>query len=567
MGRTLQLAVLALLLSASIGLSAGQEENLYVHVVTADGTARQGISVTATTGGVAARATTNATGWAILAGLQPGTYTVTVSLGDIPLNTTVVEFPSVSSVSLVAPLGRVIVAVQDLAGRPVANTAVTVSSPSGRVEATQRTNTTGYVTFNDLPYSSVDGVGGEYRLRIIKEGMDIGEGHVRLETPLATLQMVAKLLNLDITVLDRAGSQLKSQATVSLRAGNYSQQASLQDGKATLTGVISSEIVGEYTLSVLMKVDTKDLTVFSDKRMLTLDLGLEVQADVGNIVVRTLDDSGNPVQGIVVVVNSASLGAFVGGRTDSQGQLRLVGIPLSTTEAGDYNLTAYRGRTIVSSQSLRLEAGEVTTDMVLRTTVVRMTVVDAAGGPLVRAEVVISDPLTGRNATAITDSSGQARLSVFAGPNDVTILYKNLVVFRKTLNVDEQPLTMTVNSVNFPITISVVDALGRHATDFQLKVSVDGRDVFEGKLSGRPVVITSELPGLVRVDVTSGGRLLARETAYFSAEGRLDIRFSSYVFMGDTVMPFEVVLAAAIGGLLAVVVAFGYRAWRYAGQH
>lgn len=567
MGKFFQLAMVALLLIVSLNMGSGQEESLHVHVVTPDGVGKQGIVVTASLGTVTARATTNATGWAVLGGLQPGAYTVTISISDVTLNSTVVEFPAVTTVSLVAPLGSMNVAVVDSAGRPLSAISVVVSSFSGRLEVTQRTNATGYATFQNLPFTAVEAVGGGYRVRVVKEGLTVGSAEASLDQTAGLVRVIAKLLNLDVTVLDKAGSPLKSQATVSLKAGNYSQSANVQDGKATLSGVVSSDIVGEYDFSVVMKVANKDITVFTDRRIFTSDIGLEIEVDVGNILVKVLDDSGAPVPGIVVVVNSDLLGAFAGGRTDRDGQLKLIGIPFSTTEAGDYNLTAYRGRTIVSAQPLRLDAGNVSVNIVLRLVSVRMTVLDSAGAPLTGAEVVMSDPLTGRNSTSVTDSGGQAGFSAFPGPNDVSVIYKNVVVLKKTLDVSDRPITLAVNSVNFPVSISVIDALGRHASGLQLTVSIDGRQVYEGILVGQPLVITSEIPGLVRVDVSSDGRLLARETAHVSEAARLEVRFSDYVFLGGGVIPFEIVLSAVIGFLLVVVLASAYRGWSYSRQH
>jgi hypothetical protein len=567
MGKTAKLLLIALLLTAAVNISVGQEQVLQVHVVTPEGVPKQGIIVTASLGGVTARAVTNATGWAVFGGLQPGVYTLTAYLSELELNTTTVDFPTVSSLDLVVPLGSLQVSVVDLGGRPVPNTVVTVSGMSGRYDVTQRTNGTGQVVFENVPYTTLATAGGPYNVRVVKEGITVGSTDVRLESSVAKASIRAKILNLNITALDRSGSPLKSPASITLKAGDYSQQASLKDGKAFLTGLISSEVVGEYRITASMKVGDKDVTIYSDTRQLTLDIELEIEVDVGNIMVNVLDDTGKPIPGIVVVINSASLGQFAGGRTDNKGQLQMIGIPLSKTEAGNYNLTAYRGRSIVSVQPLSLETGQVTVDIVIRLSPLEMKIVDASGAPVQGAEVRINDPLTGRNSTGITGEDGVVGLSAFAGPNDLQVIYKNVVVFARRMDIVEGPMTVRVTSVNFPISIYVLDALGRPANGFQASVTIDGKKVFEGVLTGQPLTVNSELPGWVRVDVLSDGRLLARETAFTSGETRLEIRFSNYLFAGGGLIPFELVVATAIGVIMLAVIALAIRSWRYARQH
>ncbi len=562
-----KLLMIVLLLMATVEISQAQEQTLQVQVVTPEGVPKQGITVTATLGGVTARAVSNATGWAVFAGLQQGVYTITASLAQFDLNTTTVNFPSTTSVVLVVPLGSIQVSVEDLSGRPVPNTVVRLSGVSGRYDVATRTNGTGYAVFENVPYSSIPSVGGPYTLSVVKEGITIGSAVVSLETNLSEAQIRAKILNLNITALDRLGSPLISPATISLKAGNYSQQANLRDGKATITALISSEVVGEYNITASLKLGDKEVKVYSDRRQLMLDLELEIEVDVGNVMVKVLDDDGVPVPGIVVVIGSASLGQFAGGRTDDKGQLQITGIPLSRTEAGVYNLTAYRGRSIVSVQPLNLDTGQASVEFVLRLYPVKITILDASGTPLSGAEVRIIDPLTRRNSTGVTGLDGVVGLSAFAGPNEIMVTYKDVAVFSRTLDVAEGPMTLRVMSVNFPITIYVLDALGFPANGLEASVTIDGRKAFEGVLSGQPLTVSSELPSLVRVDILSGGRLVARETAYASGETRLEIRLSSYLFAGNQLIPFELVLAAVLGVITAGVLFTAFRSWRYARQH
>ncbi|GBC69808.1 hypothetical protein HRbin01_01512 [archaeon HR01] len=553
MGRLTASALAAMLVLLGFQIAVGQGQTLQVHVITPDGVGRQGITVTVALGTLTARAVTNATGWATFADLQPGQHIVTAYISDIALNTTTVDIPSVSSLVLVVQLGKLDVAVRDLGGRPVGNIPVTLTSANNMISTTVRTNASGVATFPNIPYSSLSSIGGPYKIRVVKEGITVASSEAILEEPSSTHTVEAKLFNLNITARDRAGNILKGQASIHLKAGNFSQQAAIQEGIAAFTGLISSELVGEYMVWTTLRIERVDVTVQNTTISLSRDLSLEFSVDVGNVVAKVLDSNGEPLPNIVLVISSARLGDFVGGRTDSSGQLRLETIPLSTTVGGVYNITAYRGRSVVASQPLNLVSGETSIELVIPLKSVRVNVVDSRGEPLSGVEVSIKDPLTGRSSTGLTDSGGSVGLTAFSGPNTLSATYRGLVVYNQTRSVGDEQINLRLLSVNFPITVRVLDGLGRYAAGLKAVVEIDNKRVFDGALPAGPLVINSELPADVRVDVLSDGLLLARKTAHLSEESVFEIRFSDYILLGQTLIPMEFFLAGVVAVLTGIV--------------
>ncbi|MEM4342002.1 MAG: carboxypeptidase-like regulatory domain-containing protein, partial [Candidatus Caldarchaeum sp.] len=159
---TLTLLIILFMLP-HVTFSQTQQQVLTVLVTTGDGAPRPGLTVTVQAENFRETAVTNATGYAVLRQLAPGTYQVIVSLQNIELIRRTISFPETSFLKEVAPLATVYAKVVDTAGKPVPNFFVNLLSSTGLVSVSQRTNSTGVAVFRDIPFSNISSIGGVYR--------------------------------------------------------------------------------------------------------------------------------------------------------------------------------------------------------------------------------------------------------------------------------------------------------------------------------------------------------------------------------------------------------------------
>ncbi|MEM1980291.1 MAG: hypothetical protein QW137_06805, partial [Candidatus Caldarchaeum sp.] len=325
------------------------------------------------------------------------------------------------------------------------------------------------------------------------------------------------------------------------------------DGFASVTQLISSAIVGSYNTSLSVKLSNKDVVVYNS--LLNIDTygTFTLSPDVGELVIKVLDPDGNPVKGIGILVGASGYGNFTGGVADQQGQFSVGIVPLSKV-VGDYQLSVFRGRSLIQVEQLSLSESKVIKEVKLTLTKTSFRIVDYTGSPLSSAMLSIKDTVTGRTVNT-TIAAGEASADFFPGPNEVLVTYRDRVVFQKVLELSSEPQEIRVTSVNFLVSISVLDSLGQFVEGLRVKVYGDGRELLNTVSGSSPVKITLELPADVVVDVFSGENLLARERRYAAGPEDVQIRFVDTVALGNVLLPIQllasVFLAAVLAGLLA----------------
>ncbi|MEM4305133.1 MAG: carboxypeptidase-like regulatory domain-containing protein [Candidatus Caldarchaeum sp.] len=549
---TLTLLVILLMLP-HVTLSQSQQQVLTVLVTTGDGAPRSGLTVTVQAENFRETAVTNATGYAVLRQLSPGTYQVTVSLQNIELIRRTISFPETSFIREVAPLSTLYAKVVDTAGKPVPNFFVNLLSPTGLVSVSQRTNSTGVAVFRDIPFSNISSIGGVYRLSTVKQGITIGSVEKLVEKYVEEVTISAGLVNANFSLVDSQGVRIKLSASLSLRAGNVTERIDVVEGFASVTQLISSAIVGSYNTSLSVKLSNKDVVVYNS--LLNIDTygTFTLSPDVGELVIKVLDPDGNPVKGIGILVGASGYGNFTGGVADQQGQFSVGIVPLSKV-VGDYQLSVFRGRSLIQVEQLSLSESKVIKEVKLTLTKTSFRIVDYTGSPLSSAMLSIKDTVTGRTVNT-TIAAGEASADFFPGPNEVLVTYRDRVVFQKVLELSSEPQEIRVTSVNFLVSISVLDSLGQFVEGLRVKVYGDGRELLNTVSGSSPVKITLELPADVVVDVFSGENLLARERRYAAGPEDVQIRFVDTVALGNVLLPIQllasVFLAAVLAGLLA----------------
>ncbi|BAJ51444.1 hypothetical protein CSUB_C1593 [Candidatus Caldarchaeum subterraneum] len=552
---TLTLLVILLMLP-HVTLSQSQQQVLTVLVTTGDGAPRSGLTVTVQGENFRETAVTNATGYAVLRQLSPGTYQVTVSLQNIELIRRTISFPETSFIREVAPLSTLYAKVVDTAGKPVSNFFVNLLSPTGLISVSQRTNGTGVAVFRDIPFSNLSSIGGAYRLSTVKQGITLGSVEKLVEKFVEEVAVSAGLVNANFSFVDSQGVRIKLSASLSLRAGNVTERVDVVDGFASVTQLISSAIVGSYNTSLSIKLSNKDVVVYNS--LLNIDAygSFTLSPDVGELVIKVLDPEGKPVKGVGILVGASGYGNFTGGVTDQEGQFSVGIVPLSKV-VGDYQLSLFRGRSRIQVEQLTLSESRVTKEVKLTLIKTSFRIVDYTGSPLSSAMLSIKDTVTGRTVNT-TIAAGEASADFFPGSNEVSVTYKDRVVFQKVLELSGEPQAIRVTSVNFPVTISVLDSLGNNVGGLRVKVYGDGRELLSTVSGPSPVKITLELPAEVVVDVFGGENLLARERRYAAGPEDVQIRFVDTVALGDVLLPVQLVASVFLAVVLAALLAAAF---------
>jgi len=545
--RTLSSLLAVLLLTVplvSLAQDAGQ--TFIVQVFTPDGTPKRGVTVTVEREGFRETAVTNATGHAVFRQLSEGVFTVSTSLQGVELTRTQFSFPETTRMNLTVLLSRFTVHVLDKGGRAVRDLTATVTSPTGVVSSAQRTNATGFATFSDLPYSSVERIGGAYTVKVLKKGVVVAEERVEVDSPLQTLTLTADLVNVNFTVSDVGGNRVAFNGQLSLTAGNYSESVEVVNGRASVTQVVGSRVVGPYNTTITMKVGIRDVVVYSSLLAVEDDVEFFLRAGVGAFIVKVIDSGGNPVKGVGLLVGAAGYGNFTSGTAGDDGTFNAGLLPLSNI-TGDYMVSVFRGRTRVQTSMISHFSSLTVGEVVLNIQRIAMRVLDYSGKPL-DALVEVVDRFTGRSSAANT-SNGVGYLEVFPGINDVKVTYKGRVVFNRQMDIAGD-LDLRINSVNFPVTFKVLDSLGGYVQGLRIIVRYENSKILDEFTVGEPKQVILDVPGEVVVDLLSGDSLVVRERAFADGPTTVEVRLRGYVEVGGSLVPVTFMASAVLSALL-----------------
>ncbi|MEM4572983.1 MAG: carboxypeptidase regulatory-like domain-containing protein [Candidatus Caldarchaeum sp.] len=545
------LLIIVLLTLPQIAVSQQDAQSLTVYVTTPDGKPKPGLTVTAQAQNFRETAVTNASGYAVFRQLTAGTYEIIISLRNIELLRKTVEFPSTPFLAETAPLSSVTVQVYDVAQRPVANIPVTLSSPNRILSTTQRTNATGYAVFNDIPYSSAPSIAGDYRLSVTKEGVEVGSVQRRIEASTEFVEISARLVRVNFTFTDLGGSKALVDGTLVMRGTNFTQQIEVIQGFASVIQVISSEVVGSYNASLSMRLGNRDAVVYSSLLRLEADADLVLKADLGLLVVRLVDPSGQPVKGLGVLVGATGYGNFSSGITDSNGEITAGYLPISN-RVDQYTIHVFRGRTRIITEQLVMTEAKITKQITIPLTKTTFTVVDFKNNPLSGAVIQVTDPVTGRTFNATT-VNGAATAEIFPGANNVTIRYKNTVVFKKTIELTESSQAIKINSINFPVSVRVLDSVGKFVEDLRIIVKADSNVLLDRKTSASPASVELELPREITIDVYKGEELLWRERRFADGPSDIDIRFTDIVVISGIFISADALVSAVLAAILTAL--------------
>lgn len=547
--RKLALLVLLLLLVASTVPTIHAQQNLYVHVTDAEGRPRGNVEVRVVREGFSRIFITNSTGHAVFMDLASGTYAVEAVVRDVVVARKVIEFPRESTVELVLAVSSVRVAVLDTKGKAVQGITVRLKDSGGRINLSGTTDDLGSVSFADVPYSSLEGI-GNYTAEAFVDSVSVAKSQFSVPTQ-APVNLSAKLVNLNITVTNMEGKKVP-QVDVTIRSGNFSRSLTGEGGSVSFQNIPSSELLPtrSYTVEVTRKVLTTPITVYKENRSVPHDMALDLVASLGTLKLRVLDEDGKPVQGISVMISHGLIANFTVLETGEDGSITLSNAPFSTppSSVGDYTLMLFRGKSYIGRLVTKVTSAFVEETFTMKLSRAVFTVMDYGGRPLAGVTLKAKDAVSGAEYEGTTKSDGSAELRVLPGPYEVTFNYMGRTVRSSLINLGEGAIEMRLSSVNYPVTVSVVDSLGAPIAGLRLQASFEGKSVFDGVVEKEGVRLTLPYPGELAVSVSMDGSLLQKRIFSLSGPEELRIRISDKVNVGGVLVD-----AASIAQALTIV--------------
>ncbi|MCD6236173.1 MAG: carboxypeptidase regulatory-like domain-containing protein [Thaumarchaeota archaeon] len=565
----LVISALILSLSAVAQTALAQAEaSLAIHVVNPLGAPLKGVEVHLIKGTETRRFITNSTGYAEFKHLEPGEYVARVKRGNITLAEEKVRVPETREVTLTALIAEVKISIVNLDGEPVSGLSVALNS-SGYYTSS-KTDKNGTAVFDQVPYSELGGV-GPYRLEVKLDKVLIYAEKLEVDRPEISEQLRVPLISLRLTVVNLEGVSVPG-VTVKISAGEFSAVKRAGNGTAAFDNVPSSSVssIGEYRIDVLMTTPGGEITIYSEKRSLTKSQSLTLIADLARLKVKVVDEDGKPVEKVEVSLSNKLAEDFASKETGKDGVVVFDNVPLSAGEAqaGTYKIKARRAGVEIAEAELEVKDPEESVELQARRNVVRIRLVDFEEKPLANYGVSLVDDLTGKEYESSTNEAGVAEFKIFYGPYELKVIKDGEPVYSKLIEVKEESMELKLADINFPFKIIVKDAFENPVKSAELKVFAGSKELFAGRLEGKPVELVLPHPAQLQCDVYApDGKLVQRESFYADGPGSRVVRLPDYVELGG-LLPLEqiaIAISSLIIALMAAAALILYRASRVKG--
>jgi hypothetical protein len=543
------------------------QQDLYVHVVDADGKPRGNVEVRVVREGFSRIFITNSTGHAVFKDLASGTYTVEAVIRDVVVAQKVVEFPREQYVELVLGVSPLEVIVLDTKEKPVQGITVKIKDSGAHVSLSGKTDEFGSIYFSDIPYSSLSGI-GNYTAEAFVDSIAVAKSE--FSVPEKTLvKLSAKLVNLNVTVTNMEGKKV-SQVNVTIRSGNFSRSLTGPEGFVSFQNIPSSELVPtrSYTIEVTRTVLTKPITIYRENRSVIHDVALDVVASLGTLKLRVVDDEGKPVRGVNVKISHGLLANFTVLETDADGTITLYNAPFSTppSNVGDYTLMIFRGNSYMGKLVTKVTSALVEETFVMKLSRTVLTVTDYEGVPLAGVVLKARDITSGIEYEKTTENDGRVELKILPGPYEVTFNYMGKSVYSSVMNLGEGAINIRLNSVNYPVTVTVVDSLGTPIGGLTLQANFDGKRVYDGVIDKKGIRLSAPYPGELAISVFMDGKLLQKRIIQLTGPEELRIRIGDKLSIGGSLVDVALIVqvitlvsfVASLSGLAYVLLSW----WR-----
>jgi len=462
-----------------------------------------------------------------------------------------VRIPDDRLVDVEARVGEIELRFLNLDGEPVKGLRVELRA-GGYAHSTE-SDDKGMVRIARIPYSDLKGVGA-YSLVINMGKLVIYEGSLEVSEPRVSKNMTLPLASMRLTVVNLEGEPVP-KITVKLSSGGYSTEGRSDSGTLAFKNLPLSKVsgVGIYKINVSMRVGRGDMPIYYEERSIDRSANISLIADLARLRVRVIDEDGEPVKGVVVSLSNRLMANFTSSQTDKNGEVVFENVPLSRgmVSAGAYVIQAIRAGRIIGELRTEFEKPGTILDVVVMRGEQRLKLLDYHGRPLAGYLVRLVDEIGGESLNASTNDLGEAVFKIFHGPYIMEVYSNGRRIRSSSIQLAGGFLEIKLNEVNFPLSIKVVDVMGRPISSGHIEVSAEGRTLISKELSGEPVNLDLPYPLELRCDIYSDdGRLLHRELLHVYGPRELVVELRGYIFLGG-IMELEAVAAAVVLAIVA----------------
>jgi len=538
-------------------VSAQEPSDLEVIVIDNDGKPRPGIEVIVANETFRRSFKTGANGVAVFKLLSPGKYDLSVILDGIRVGYSEVDFPTMRRVELKLQIGALRCRIIDVDGNGVGALSVTVKSESGAIKKTGKTSDDGTLVINDLPFSSLPGI-GRYQIYAMINNLTVVSEFV--DYPVVQtepLNIVANLARLNFRVNDASGDPVQ-QGKITLIADNYSASLQIKNGEAPAGEIPISKIAGTYTVNLILNYPEfgKELVILSDKFLLDSSINKTYVLNIDKLVINVASDDGSPVRNLRIILQTDKYGNLTMSTTGRDGKAIFSILPYSIGQygAGNYRALILKEKNLISSFSFSFTPAVSSIDYTVPRREVSLVVLKPSGEPLPNAIVKIQDPITGLSSEVMTNDEGVAKVKIFPGRHTYSITYLDEVIDSGEVNILEEKLRLTVRGIDINLTIKVLDWLGAPIENIEVAAYKAGQKLLITRTGKGEYSFMVPSRGMITIDLIYDGKIVERRRLIVTQPGMEIIRLRGISIGGGLVSIDTFVMLIAVLFFLSILI-------------
>ncbi len=550
------LALTAMVLLALIAVQTvlAQTSDLQLKVVDYNGNPVGNVEVVLTNSTLRRSFRTTSAGVATFRGLSPGEYSVQVTMDNVLVLNETVRVPQEGERVVRLSVAELKTRVLDAEGAGVKGVTVQIRSSTGKVARSLTTSDDGSASFTNLPLSTIKEV-GTYIVTVTVMNATVLETTVD-HTPLnGTLDLVAPLVKLGFELLDLQGEPV-NDVELRLSASGVLFSSKVADGRARITGVPTSQVVGLYNLTAVKNYGGTRVTVLADTLTVLASSNRTLVLNVADVDLKVLADGTDPVKGATVEVRTSSGFRLARGTTDASGRIRFQDLPISTLEGvGDIELmVVLRGRVLLN-ETVHMTGPLVDFALELQRREVSLKLLKPDGSPLQAAAAELTEPGTERKISVTSSEDGTVKFAVLPVRSQLNVVYKGLTVHSEEIDFSSPPQTILVKGVSIPVTITYRDWTGSPLKGLHVR-AWQNEEPLPVQVKGGDATFVVPVKGSVIVEASIAGQIVERRELRVDGPMALTV-YVRGIQVGDSLISPETVGTAGAVALAAGMASLG----------
>ncbi|MEM0445490.1 MAG: carboxypeptidase-like regulatory domain-containing protein [Nitrososphaerota archaeon] len=551
--------ILLLIFMAHAQLGFGQQVSLVVRVFDPSGNPRAGVELIISNSTFRRPFETTAQGLAEFRLLSPGTYNVSATVDGVVVASATVNYPETTSLNLTLSIQNIELVVTDVDGKPVEGVSVELRSEQGPVIRRGSTDSNGRFFARDVPFSNLSQV-GPYRVTGTLQRVTVLNSTINVLPESREYRLGSSVVGVLVNVLDFFGKVVNATVRFSAELLNFS--TAVRTGASVK--IPSSSIAGKYAVEVVKTYGQlrPEVVLLREETDLFRSLNLTYVLDVSDITIRVVDDGGDAVRGVQVLLESERLGELASGVTGARGEVTFSTVPFSEGQpgAGLYKLTAFKGSIQLSALETGVLPGETTITLKIDRIEAQFSLTRPNGAPLPNASLTMTDQVTARTYTVRSGPDGKAVLRLFPGIHNYVVSYGGVEVAQGIIDVTGPSLHIRVTQVDIELRIRVLDWFGNRVKDAEVSATWGGEALRFSRLDDDTLLTYVPVKGSVRIDVYLNGVLAERRVVWVGEPTLYEMRLRG-AWVGGQLLSLETVssiIAGAVLALLAVSIIFSW---------